>query len=302
MITTYVDDLTDSWRDATEGGEAVEPHPFQQNEHSQSRYPCCSRSRRSCWILFGSLLLLVIAITGIAVAFNDRPSAVDLVTNSTGEIQVKNQAEEEALLSTSRQENGAYYGRLRQALISQLYNGSYNPYIFLNPNSPQKLAMEWMAYVDTLHLPVGEASANSNSTMANVSESSGHSMENFRWVQRYALITMYFANGLGLGGVTMNNDTETNGTAALASTSWATQVGVHECQWGPTVACDDQERITSISLARNVLTSTIPREIGLLTSLRHLNMSGNLLTGSLPRELYGLTHLGTFTACVAVTM
>jgi Leucine-rich repeat (LRR) protein len=46
-----------------------------------------------------------------------------------------------------------------------------------------------------------------------------------------------------------------------------------------------------LGLSRNLLTGTIPTELGKLTNLRMLSLSGNQLTGTIPSELGKLNNL-----------
>lgn len=182
-----------------------------------------------------------------------------------------------------RQSNDIYYRELRQAVISQLYRGSYDPNIFLRPNSPQRLAMEWMSYQDTPHVPLKET---------------GTSKEGlpFRWIQRFVLMTLFFANNGHTWGLFNATDTTNNNATTMTMTgaSWASNFGADECQW-ELIGCDDEGRLTTLSLGGSSvsLSGSLSKEIGMLTTLRHLDLSVNHLEGSLPNELYDLTHLGT---------
>jgi hypothetical protein len=170
------------------------------------------------------------------------------------------------------QDNDVYYQELRQAIIANVYGGKYDPYIFLLPNSPQRLAMEWLAYRDVPHVPL-------------------HVMDNealsYRCIQRFVLMVIFFANN-GHSWSIFNDI-----TLAGASHGWASHFGKNECQW-ELVGCDQEGRLTSLSLGGSAvgMSGTLMNEIGLLTSLRHLDLSQNQLKGELPEDLHALSHLG----------
>jgi len=222
-----------------------------------------------------------------------------------------------------------YYRKLRRAVISQVYNGSYNPYTFLQVNSPQKLAMEWMSYVDVLHIPIddntnGTGKITTGASDNNQQKDETYSQENHGgWIQRYALMTLYFANGHSnannflsnsvlLNGTSKNfsssNDDDDNGYNGTTSSNtsipdnndkmvfvtWSRQAGIPECQWSPAVTCNEEGFVTKLHLKETLLWGSLPKEIGLLSLMQHLELGGNQLTGRLPSELFGLSLLGTY--------
>ena len=101
-------------------------------------------------------------------------------------------------------------------IIRHVYSGTYQPTIFLTPNAPQLLAMQWMAYTDTRRFPLealqlllseepveGEEGASDTITTTG-SSSSGNNNNNdddfhqrstkHAIRQRYALMTLFFSN------------------------------------------------------------------------------------------------------------
>jgi Leucine-rich repeat (LRR) protein len=189
-----------------------------------------------------------------------------------------------------------------QVLLSNITN----PKAFLNPSSPQSLALNWIAYDDVLQLDPTNMSA----------------------VQRYICMVLYFSN---------------NGTQwdfPSPAVEWGS--GVHECQWDY-ITCESNATIDKLNLmgvgmvgeivpeimhltelrsldvGRNPLREskfptallqmtklrylyldeihlkgTIPTEIGRLSKLEDLYLSSNSLSGSLPTELRSLSLLRGF--------
>ena len=80
---------------------------------------------------------------------------------------------------------------------------------------------------------------------------------------------------------------------ATAGLSWVTVTDfllhVPYCEWDG-VGCTNGT-LKALSLPSENLSGSVPREIGLLTSLTSLDLSGNSLTGSLPTEIGLLTNL-----------
>ena len=92
-------------------------------------------------------------------------------------------------------------------------------------------------------------------------------------IQRYILALLYFNN---------------NGIKWITKKNWMTSES--ECQWDG-VQCDENQMITTLKLNTNLLTKSIPRELGWLRSLKILNLGNNNLSGGIPVELYNLTQL-----------
>uniref|UniRef100_A0A7S1YD40 Disease resistance R13L4/SHOC-2-like LRR domain-containing protein n=2 Tax=Grammatophora oceanica TaxID=210454 RepID=A0A7S1YD40_9STRA len=103
-----------------------------------------------------------------------------------------------------------------------------------------------------------------------------------RIVQRFALAVFYYSTN----GPT-SWDLENRDGWLLSST---------ECDWGersfgPDVECSNNNVVDRISLWSDGLSGTIPREIGLLSSLTFLGLSRNNLEGTIPTEFGLLSSL-----------
>jgi hypothetical protein len=111
-----------------------------------------------------------------------------------------------------------------------------------------------------------------------VAESSSRSMSETRMIQRYALATLYFA---------------TEGDQWFVKSSWLS--ANDECGWFSTdqEVCNPDGEVINLSLAYNSLRGELPKEVGLLTSLKVLDFTGNALSGTLPNDLGNITTLGT---------
>jgi hypothetical protein len=92
-----------------------------------------------------------------------------------------------------------------------------------------------------------------------------------RFTQRYALAALYYS---------------TDGARWTTSTSWL--VADNECEWFTSEGdmCGDGDRISTLSLKQNNLVGTIPRDLGLLTDLRSLEISES--SGLLSVDMPGL--------------
>ena len=80
--------------------------------------------------------------------------------------------------------------------------------------------------------------------------------------------------------------------AALAGTgtlNWSATLAIGS--WDGVTTGGDPERVTSLDLASESLTGTIPAELGRLLELTVLKLNGNSLTGSIPAELGWLDNL-----------
>lgn len=97
--------------------------------------------------------------------------------------------------------------------------------------------------------------------------------------QKFALATLYYA---------------TNGDASWEYNMHWLDYNIHECSWfstaefygNLTVCHDDSESYQSLVLATNKLQGSLPAEIGLLSTLHHINVGGNELEGPLPENIF----------------
>jgi hypothetical protein len=285
----------------------------------KNRCPCLSRSR-NFWIFASGLILLMAGMAGLVLVLYNHPS----LTHTLADTVVEDPAVLAAELTRIRQENDGYYRSYRTS-VAQMYQGSYGsygPYMFMRPNSPQKLAMQWMAYSDTLRmLPYNLTGANYSSTSTNTS--SEVYIPASRWIQRFALMTIFFDNdgeqwaAFGGNGASDNSSdtlftTYTNGTGvvddadlagiptlqdasvvATIGSPWSRNIDIHECEWA-LVECDDEEHVIKLSFGGPgvKLRGILSKEIGFLHRIRHLDLSKNQLKGIIPNEIFGLTSLG----------
>jgi len=135
------------------------------------------------------------------------------------------------------------------------------------PTSPQKRALHWITADPAL---------------------TSYSQD--RLFQRFALKTFFYATNGG-------NDNLLEGEQWTQFSGWRSSQEqysyLHECQWYTTAdvanksepPCDDQGIYLVLSLRRNNLQGTLPRELSLLTNLRVLDLELNSIQSSLPSEL-----------------
>jgi hypothetical protein len=142
-----------------------------------------------------------------------------------------------------------------------------------NMSSPQYYAYEWATEID--QVPWIEAPDDETLRLT-------------RMKQRFALATLFYSAG---------------GSAKWSNRSGWLNSTANECNWYgcccgtncPLNGNDDGgEDLAWLDLSRNRLGSSLPREIGLLTSLTHLDFSKNTLMGSVPSELGLLSALTSF--------
>jgi hypothetical protein len=92
-------------------------------------------------------------------------------------------------------------------------------------------------------------------------------------LERYALTTMYYQ---------LDGGRWTSVTDFLLPSSY--------CDWDG-IQCDDNGKPSNITLVNESLSGSLPPEIGLVSTLKVLNLEGNALTGSLPSQLGLLSNL-----------
>lgn len=127
--------------------------------------------------------------------------------------------------------------------------------------APEQVALDHLIENDPLQLSV---------------VSNGDVTANWRLVQRYALLVIWFTNGPWTVPV---DDDENDGVDVARAASSAWLVGLHECGWSG-VDCDDG-RVAQLHLSSYGLTGTVPGALGLLTDLEALRLNMNSLEGSL---------------------
>jgi hypothetical protein len=120
--------------------------------------------------------------------------------------------------------------------------------------------------------------------------SRGDPAANWRLVQRYALLVIWFTNGPWTEP-TLPGEDESGVADPLASATWL--VGSLECVWSG-VDCDNG-RVVQLSLDGRQLTGTVPKDTGLLSDLTGLRLHGNELSGSLEDTVSILMGLGGLT-------
>ena len=136
--------------------------------------------------------------------------------------------------------------------LTNYLNGEYG--VDVKPNSSASLAVEWLALeaiLDDRDLALTPQLA-----------------------QRFALLTIDYA----LSATTAEPTVLSVGT-----------VNEDECSWNG-VTCEDS-KVTGIKFGAMNLQGSLPTEIGMLSSLVHLDVSNNQVVGTIPEELYDLTRL-----------
>ena len=124
----------------------------------------------------------------------------------------------------------------------------------VKPNSSASLAVEWLALeaiLDDRDLALTPQLA-----------------------QRFALLTI---------------DYSLSATTAEPTVLSVGTVNEDECSWNG-VTCEDS-KVTGIKFGAMNLQGSLPTEIGMLSSLVHLDVSNNQVVGTIPEELYDLTRL-----------
>lgn len=168
--------------------------------------------------------------------------------------------------------------------------------IFDNLDSPQSLALEWLAYQDVeigkgirleflqeMDLPFraeGDTNDVAGSRSSSVFSPNGFNItaDQVRLTQRYALAVFFWA---------------TNGPTQWLDTFEFTMPG-HECDWSGVLSCVNEgqnNRVSHINLVENGLQGSIPQELSALLHLQSLVVSFNDLTGMLPSSLAFITGL-----------
>lgn len=136
--------------------------------------------------------------------------------------------------------------------LTNYLNEEYGVYV--KPNTSASLAVEWLALEAILD----------NRDLVLTS----------KLAQRFALLTMDYA----LSATTAEPTSLSVGT-----------VNEDECSWNG-VTCEDS-KVIGIKFGAMNLQGSLPTEIGMLSSLVHLDVSNNRVIGTIPEELYDLARL-----------
>ena len=97
----------------------------------------------------------------------------------------------------------------------------------------------------------------------------------YRRIQDRVVVASFFE---ALGGRNWNNHTY-----------WMSNTSV--CSWFG-IGCDDEGKVTSLSLPKNNVEGSLETVLGLLQDLKTLDLSQNLIAGSIPQNIWSLPHLG----------
>ena len=125
------------------------------------------------------------------------------------------------------------------------------------PETPQRRAVGWLSSIDEV---LGAGSSDPD------------------FFQRYAMVVFFFS---------------THGEEWTDREDWLNPT-THECDWGESINCADlfgRRSVTEVGLTKQGLAGTLPKELGLLSSMQLFRCDRNALTGSLPESLFGLTRL-----------
>ena len=187
--------------------------------------------------------------------------------------------------------------RQRYVILRTALAHASNPTTFVNPFSPQSLALKWLAYQDQI---IDVIFLGENVTNLDASFLVENNEYQWKLEQRFALLVLYFS---------------TNGHAWRGITPWEYHVDTDECSVGfQGVGCDPMTgQVLQISLSNRLVDGHLPEEIGetrtvsfvqsvleagssrtlillaplgLLTQLTLLDFSRNLMQGRLPHSLY----------------
>eukprot|EP00980_Cylindrotheca_fusiformis_P009969 scaffold2203_cov106-Cylindrotheca_fusiformis.AAC.3 len=127
----------------------------------------------------------------------------------------------------------------------------------LEESSPQYRSLEWLAYEDSRNLNIDDDAT--------------------ELIERFSLVTLYFATG---GENWIVHDPN--------RIYWMNDSS--HCDWYG-IDCDENGSVTDLYLYDNVLSGTLPPEIGNLQNARHIDMDSNNFEGSIPSEIGNLQQL-----------
>ena len=198
-------------------------------------------TKRVIWILVLSLVVIG-AIVGVAVGIM---SSNNQSTNKTA--------------ST----NEPHDYELRYSAFRSTLSSASDSTGFVNIDSPQSQALEWLVYKDRIII---------------MDKDDSKGLDETKLVQRYAVIVLLYA----LSGSTWETETALDDNTPLHA--------LDECTFDG-IVCDDQGRLIRLEWVNKNLAGSLPDEISLLTSLGSLDLSNNFVDGPIPERLYDLTNL-----------
>jgi len=155
-------------------------------------------------------------------------------------------------------------------------------YLILNQYSTETLLSDARSpqYMAALHL------ASANSLPIPTDATDARVREDFK--DRWVLMVLFYTTGgprwrsnWNIG----NHDKTVCDWNAVAQLEYITSRGAY---------CNEDSTIGSIDLSSNILSSTLPTEIALLSRLDHLNLKENALNGTLPIEMEKITNMVQF--------
>jgi Leucine-rich repeat (LRR) protein len=160
----------------------------------------------------------------------------------------------------------------KEDIIAFLIDQSVTSHYDLDdPNTPQSKAVDWLAQYDLLVRPV---------------PTKVHSRQ--RFVQRYALATLYYA---------LSGEEWTKKYKFLSSEDecgWFEEVPVSNYAAQDTafgITCDPNLAVQSLFVPDNNLTGSLPSELRFLSSLDMIALPNNAVRGTIPREFHSWTNL-----------
>jgi hypothetical protein len=209
---------------------------------------------------------LIFAIVVIVLAFHDAAKNDNSVDSKAGEglTQISNGWDILDLPTSTAPEFTAAHHELLAILTTVSPSSNETIYDYV---SPQFKAFDWLAQSADLQ-----------------------SFSIQRLIQRWVLAIMF---------LTINGDSWSSNSETMNTNAWMSDT--HECSWFSTHSteiCDAWDRITIISLGHVNARGTLPSELGLLSSIKHIYMPDNNILGTIPSELSELTKLGESISCI----
>ena len=244
----------------------------QQEQDTKGRTAASSSPRRRFLVGMGMIvfILVVIGCMWLTISLLSDEEQTDPATNTT--------------VPNDDMERQIYDSLLR--IISPT---SGNILLEAKSNSPQKRALDWLAYEDSY-----------TQTMVSTMMKNGVDSTQ-RILERYALVTLYYAT--------------TTTTTHVEQEQWvdsmrflATHTSI--CDWGPLtsssslttvhkeITCNTDGYVMKLLIESNNLKGTIPHEISLLTHLESISFADNKLYGTIPQSIQTLSNLLFFQVAV----